>query len=74
MHASDPAPDLSCRSEPAGIPRTSLPARVSYAVRLWWHRAEGRALLRQMDAQQLHDIGLTREDAMQEARKHFWMP
>ncbi len=74
MHASDPVPDLSCRIEPAGLPRTAPWARMVYAVRLWLHRAEGPALLRRMDAHQLRDIGLTRGDAMEEARKHFWMP
>jgi uncharacterized protein YjiS (DUF1127 family) len=39
---------------------------------LWWHRHRSRQLLAEMDARMRHDIGVSRIDAREEARKWFW--
>jgi uncharacterized protein YjiS (DUF1127 family) len=41
-------------------------------VKIWWRRMEDRQTLATMDDQSLHDIGITRCDAMNEASKPFW--
>jgi uncharacterized protein YjiS (DUF1127 family) len=41
---------------------------------LWWHRHRSRQLLAEMDRRMLRDIGLSRVDAREEARKRFWQP
>ena len=41
-------------------------------VEMWWRRMEDRRTLATMDEQSLHDIGITRCDAMNEASKPFW--
>jgi uncharacterized protein YjiS (DUF1127 family) len=41
-------------------------------VKIWWRRMEDRQTLATMDDQSLHDIGITRCDAMNEANKPFW--
>jgi uncharacterized protein YjiS (DUF1127 family) len=41
---------------------------------LWWHRHRSRQLLAEMDERMLKDIGVSRMDAREEARKWFWRP
>jgi uncharacterized protein YjiS (DUF1127 family) len=41
---------------------------------LWWHRHRTRRHLSELDAHMLKDIGVSRVDARQEARKWFWQP
>jgi uncharacterized protein YjiS (DUF1127 family) len=41
-------------------------------VKMWWRRMQDRQTLATMDDQSLHDIGITRCDAMNEASKPFW--
>lgn len=41
-------------------------------VREYWHRSCSRRELMALDARDLHDLRLTRADAMREARKSFW--
>jgi uncharacterized protein YjiS (DUF1127 family) len=41
---------------------------------LGWARAQQRRALRELDAQQLRDIGLTAGEALREAEKPFWRP
>ena len=41
-------------------------------VKMWWRRMEDRRTLATMDDLSLHDIGITRCDAMNEASKPFW--
>ena len=38
----------------------------------WDRRARDRRLLAQLETHMLRDIGITREDALREARKPFW--
>ena len=40
----------------------------------WRRRARERAQLREMDERLLRDIGLTRAQVLEEARKPFWRP
>ena len=56
----------------------SFPARglslhdfASY-IRLWRQRARSRRQLMWLDQRQLHDIGLDRSSALEEAHKPFW--
>ncbi len=55
----------------------TLPTRLRalYAkMLLWQRRADGRLRLEEADDDLLRDIGVSREDAMAEARKPFWRP
>ena len=47
--------------------------RMQCRLYIWQDRAEQRGRLSTMDARILKDIGITRHDAVQEARKPFWM-
>ena len=47
-------------------------ARLADAVLTWQDRAAQRAALARMDAHMLKDIGITRAEALQEARRPFW--
>jgi len=47
--------------------------RVLRYLYIWQDRAEQRGRLSTMDARMLKDIGISRHDAAQEARKPFWM-
>ncbi|WP_299205524.1 DUF1127 domain-containing protein [uncultured Amphritea sp.] len=38
----------------------------------WMHNYSSRRQLLQLDRTQLKDIGVTREQALEEARKSFW--
>ncbi|MBY4675789.1 DUF1127 domain-containing protein [Marinobacterium arenosum] len=38
----------------------------------WYRNWHGRRLLQQLDASALHDIGVSRADALQEGGKPFW--
>ena len=49
-------------SAPAGLGRWGL----------FWHRARSRRVLLNLDAQQLRDVGLSREMAQREGCKPFW--
>lgn len=40
---------------------------------IWQERASTRARLRDLDAHFLQDVGLSREQARNEARKPFWI-
>ena len=54
---------------------TSLSRALSSGLevsRLWLERSRSRGQLAKMDARLLSDIGVTRTDANQEARKWFW--
>lgn len=39
---------------------------------IWPDRHRQRRALREMDNDQLHDLGITRTEAIQESRKPFW--
>lgn len=66
-------------SKPLATPRLSFVARwratAATAVDLllmWADRAESRRVLMKLDDRQLGDIGVSRFDAVREARKPFW--
>lgn len=43
-------------------------------IQLWVERSRQRSILRQLDEHLLRDIGLSREEALREAAKPFWLP
>lgn len=43
-------------------------------IAIWHDRAEGRRHLARMDDRLLRDVGISRADAWQEARKPWWQP
>ena len=47
---------------------------LSSLLRLWCERSRERHQLVLLTDRELHDLGLTRIDAQQEARKPFWSP
>jgi len=51
---------------------TSLLARVIETIEKWQSRASERHHLMTMDDRMLKDIGVTRSEAHEEARKPFW--
>ena len=42
-------------------------------ITLYQHRYKSRQLLRKLDGEQLKDIGLTKEQALKEANRPFWV-
>jgi len=54
-----------------GLARRVFAALASVLV-VWQKRIRDREALQSMTAAQLTDIGITREDALQEAEKPFW--
>jgi uncharacterized protein YjiS (DUF1127 family) len=46
--------------------------RAIETVRLWRARRRGRQELAGLDDRALHDLAMTRVDAIQECRKRFW--
>ncbi len=51
----------------------NLTKQVSCLVRTWCKRAKTRADLRNLDARLLDDVGLSRQQANEEADKSFWV-
>lgn len=47
-------------------------ARIWSQIGLWLRRADQRRQLLDLDARMLRDVGLTREQALDEAAKPFW--
>lgn len=41
---------------------------------LFWHRLHTRHMLSKLDADELRDVGLSREQARYESGKPFWRP
>ncbi len=58
------------RSEGGPAPR--LLAGLMLTLAVWHHRHRSRRTLARLDDDNLHDIGMSRYDALQEARKPFW--
>lgn len=54
--------------------RADLPrkANVGSVLKCWLQKYRSRQLLATLDRRQLKDIGITREEALQEIRKPFW--
>ncbi len=46
--------------------------RIGSAVLMWRRRSIQRSALANLDARMLNDIGLSREQAVEEAAKPFW--
>ncbi|UTW04384.1 DUF1127 domain-containing protein [Amphritea atlantica] len=53
---------------------TGSKEKLSYwsAFQRWLQRYRSRRMLQQLDREQLKDIGITREEALEEVRKPFW--
>lgn len=64
-----PATDGRARTE-----RQSWLASPLATLRLWRKRSRERAQLASFSLRELHDIGLSNADAMQEVSKPFWRP
>ena len=65
--------ECTCRN--AATDRATLAASAAAMARVvqrWNQRSRQRMALRDLDAAQLNDIGVTREDALREAAKPFW--
>ncbi|MFW9079752.1 DUF1127 domain-containing protein [Pseudomonas sp. P2757] len=58
----DSAWNTALRNAPSGLSRWGL----------FWHRLHTRKALLSLTADQLEDIGLTREQAQEEGLKPFW--
>lgn len=59
----------------AAVPARPHPRRRSRLVAVigrWWQRSRDRDLLKRLDARQLRDIGLTRDEVEREMAKPFW--
>lgn len=54
-------------------PIETLLLRLVNTPRVWWRRHVSRLELMEMDDRMLRDIGITRADALFEARKPFWV-
>lgn len=72
-----PPKDLNHGQQQAGINGKSVSRRscltsLVHKLTVWKQRAQERRQLAALDERMLHDIGLTRADAFQECRKHFW--
>ena len=46
--------------------------RMATANKRWIHRAQTRRKLKALDPRLLNDVGITRAQALEEARKPFW--
>lgn len=53
-----------------GLPGSGVPVRIRAAVTRW----RERRILEALDERMLHDIGISRSQALAEARKPFWRP
>ena len=65
--------ECTCRN--AGTDRATLAtsaAAMARVVQRWNQRSRQRTVLRKLDAAQLRDMGISREDALREAAKPFW--
>ena len=51
---------------------TERKANVGSVLKCWLRKYRSRQLLATLDRHQLKDIGITREEALQEMRKPFW--
>jgi len=63
---------LTVRARPERGP--GVAGQILSVLWLWWHRHHSRQLLAEMDERMLHDIGVSRMEAREEARKWFWQP
>jgi uncharacterized protein YjiS (DUF1127 family) len=69
------APSVALRARPAGCERArtaSYLRRTLAVLDIWRQRLRSRRELVLLDDRSLRDIGLTRYDAVREARKPFW--
>jgi uncharacterized protein YjiS (DUF1127 family) len=60
------------RRAPSGLPVDDWLERSRLLLATWYRRARQRSQLAELGAQQLRDIGISREQAMAEAAKPFW--
>lgn len=68
--ASDADLPLCTKGEVARHEAPASPSRWAVMMRRW----RSRHALLQLDAEQLRDIGLTREQAVKEGLRPFWRP
>ncbi len=64
-------PDATRRAESRARPASHS---LLDTLRLWRRRARERAELARFSERELHDIGLSRADALQEIGKPMWRP
>lgn len=65
---------LSGADRQTGTGRQSWLPSLLATLRLWRKRSRERAQLASFSLRELHDIGLSNADAMQEVSKPFWRP
>jgi uncharacterized protein YjiS (DUF1127 family) len=74
-HAADHPTRFACTCRDADHAIASGVHQVSalaHTLRRWGQRRHQRQALQDLDAHQLRDIGISREDAQREASKPFW--
>ena len=74
-HTLDHSAFSECACPNAAIDRATLTTSATVMARVvqrWNQRSRQRTALRDLDAAQLNDIGISREDALREAAKPFW--
>ena len=65
--------ECTCRNAATDLANlTASAAAMARVVQRWNQRSRQRTVLRELDATQLRDIGISREDALREAAKPFW--
>jgi uncharacterized protein YjiS (DUF1127 family) len=68
-------PIIQTSDRPEHVAAARVPSPFAWVLTLvrWQERWRQRQCLRDLDDHLLEDIGLTREQALDEARKSFWM-
>ncbi|MAC82389.1 MAG: hypothetical protein CML66_30540 [Rhodobacteraceae bacterium] len=75
MTRSQTARTLSPLAAAPRLPLTALFAvKVATLITQWDHRYRSRNDLARLEDHLLDDIGMTRKDAMKEAKRPFWLP
>lgn len=66
-----PALALLHSAHPLPLP-AELALRVAVLLAQWSQRSRSRRALARLDGHLLKDVGLTRDQALDQARRHFW--
>ena len=73
QHVTAHAPHIAfLQAQPALAPQTAVLLRVAVELETWAIRRRTRLALSKLDQHLLHDVGLDRRTAFEEARRKFW--
>lgn len=72
MQAKVTVSKIEYSAEDASEQVKAVLSRARHYIRVWRERARQRSALRCLEPHQLQDIGVTAEQARQEAAKPFW--